>query len=282
MMTLRERFLMALREDCPDQDVTAALFPNDTIVDASIVSRETGVFSGRLWLETILNEFTTHLSGEVLLNEGDHFFANTIVMTLKGPTSLIVRIERVLLNLLQHLCGISTLTDAFVTALDDSNISLLDTRKTLPLWRDVEKLAVVAGGGKNHRFNLSDLILIKENHLCSFLETHSLDDLGTVLEHSKETSPHLLIEMELETLEQCRTYPLEYVDFVLLDNFSIDSIEDAVLVIRDRGLSCEIEVSGNVSLDTISGYRGKPIDRISVGKLTHSVKAIDFSLLVGS
>ena len=271
---------MALQEDCPVDDVTVSLLNEDRLISAQVISRERGIFSGVRWLQTILDSFSDQLSGRVLLSEGDLLQKGTVLLQLRGSSHHIIKIERVLLNLLQHLCGIATLTAHYVEALSDPAISILDTRKTMPLWRDLEKQAVLAGGGCNHRENLSDMILIKENHLTAFLMQDSLESFSKLLIQSKQARPDLLIELELETLEQCQCYPLEGVDFVLLDNFSLEDVDLAVDILKKRDFSGKIEISGSVTIDTISFYRGKSIDRISVGALTHSAPVVDLSLLV--
>lgn len=273
-------FSNALQEDCPEGDVTCDLMLDTPKQESSaqLIAKETGVFYGEVFFSAV--SMLSSVRSDLKCQDGDAFDTGDVIAILTGPVADLLKIERVLLNFLQRLCGIASKTRLFVTALDDNTISILDTRKTTPLFRSLEREAVVAGGGVNHRLNLSDMVLIKENHLTAYLKTHPASELGTLFANFKKNNPDKKIEIEIETLSQLNAYDLSAVDYILLDNFAISDIPNAAQICSERGFTAEIEISGNVTLDTIQKYRGLPIDRISVGSLTHSVKATDLSLLI--
>jgi nicotinate-nucleotide pyrophosphorylase (carboxylating) len=288
-MDLESRLQHALMEDAPTGDITSQLFLetiSSTSVTAQIIAKENGVFSGAAVVHAITNLESVpgleSLDVDVIncCEDGTALSVGDVAVELTGPTQHILIIERVLLNLLQRLSGVATVTHRFVSALNNSRIQLLDTRKTTPLWRDLEKKAVRDGGGANHRFGLSDMILIKENHINAFLASHNESELDAYLKSIKKTHPDIKIEIEIENNQQLEAFDLSAVDYIMLDNYRHDDIETACALIKEKGWSAEVEISGNVSLENISGYSYLPIHRISVGSLTHSVKALDLSLLL--
>lgn len=270
----------ALREDIPTVDITSELCvdPNQQ-GSAQILAKESGIFCGELIFKILLKLFPRDIQIKTLIPDAAPFEVGDQLALITGNMRRILGIERVLLNFCQHLSGIATVTQSFVRALDDSQIQILDTRKTTPGIRNLERYAVRVGGGHNHRLNLSDMILIKENHIQSFLKTHSSEAFSRHLAMQKSQNPDIKIEMEIDSLEQLLDFDLSPVDIVLLDNFNLDSLQKALTHCK-RYPHLLIEASGNVSLDTIARYRGLPIHRISIGKLTHSVPNIDLSLLV--
>ena len=221
---------------------------------------------------------TPPITPTIHIKNGSPLSPKTVIATLTGNAHSILKTERVMLNLLQRLSGIATQTNAYVHALNNPNIQILDTRKTTPLWRDLERKAVLAGGGYNHRHNLSDMVLIKENHLA--LNHTTPEQLATKLRTIKQTHPHLKIEIEIETLAQLETLPLEDVDYILLDNFSETLLDKAIMCCQKKYPTKLIEVSGNITLANIHTLQTKAIHRISCGALTHSVTACDLSLLI--
>ena len=280
-MTLRELIKESIIEDCPVKDITSTyLLPNNISSKATLLTREKGVFFGAAIISVLYDELYPNCSYTLSVKDGDFIDVNQPLVAIQGPIQDILLTERVLLNFLQRLSGISTITRAFVDQLNDSSIQVLDTRKTTPGLRDLEKAAVIAGGGYNHRHGLSDMVLIKENHLTGFLEDHTIDELGLLLSKIKQEQPTIKIEIEIETLAQLETIDFSSVDYIMLDNFSREELVTALSIIKRVASHSQIEVSGMVSLDTISDYRGLAIDRISVGKLTHSVTALDLSLLI--
>ena len=276
---LEALLLSALKEDIPSEDISTDLVMSaDVQGNARIIGKETGIFYGRNILDTIFNCLDGTVTVQTEIQDGDPIQKNDCICELKGSLKTILKAERVLLNFLQRLCGVATQTRRFVTALDNPEIQVLDTRKTSPGLRALEKGAVLAGGGANHRFGLSDMILLKENHLSALEQQEKLSDLDALIVSFKKRNPGIKVEVEIETLAQLRTYGLMNVDYIMLDNFKLSDIEPAVQLCQDRGLNAEIEISGNITLDRITDYRDLPIQRISVGALTHSVTALDLSL----
>jgi nicotinate-nucleotide pyrophosphorylase (carboxylating) len=276
---LKQRLQEALDEDCPRGDITTAFFTEDRPVEAYIFSKEAGVFFGKEVITAIfpiVNKEGWTIT--IHVGDGQVISPQTKLCTILGPLHGVLRAERVLLNLLQKLSGIATQTSRFVQTLNDPHIHILDTRKTTPLWRFLEKKAVVAGGGVNHRSNLSTMVLLKENHLVSF--SNRYDELTSRAFMFKKQKPDLKIEVEVETLDQLRNMDLSWADYIMFDNFSIQDIEPAVTICKDKKWHAKIEVSGNITLENIAQYRGLPIQRISIGSLTHSVKALDLSLII--
>jgi len=279
-LSLTDIITYALKEDMPDGDITTNLMISvPSPISAKLISKDVGIFYGTEIIDEVCHIVDPSIEITHHFNNGDAIGKGDIVTEFKGLDSSLLVAERVMLNFCQRLSGIATRTRAFVDALGDDRIHVLDTRKTTPLFRFLERRAVVAGGGFNHRLNLSDMVLIKENHLSAFLARRHYTQLPVLFSSFKAIFPDVLIEIEIETLEQLERFELSRVDFILLDNFKLDDIETAVAICKRRGFKAQIEVSGNVTLTTIGQYRGLPIDRISCGSLTHSVPALDLSLL---
>ena len=278
-MTLIDLLRAALLEDMPSGDVTTEMMvPESLAQTARVIAKADGVFCGGSVIRAIFGLLDSDVAVSVLVLDGARVSSGDVIATISGKSSVILKAERVMLNLVQRLSGIATKTAQFVAALDDASIQILDTRKTTPLLRFLEREAVVAGGGFNHRLNLSEMVLIKENHLEAFFQTASPDALPDLF--SKMKARGMAIEIEVETLEQLRLFDLRGVDFILFDNFSTEMIREGVAICREKGYAAKLEVSGNVTLDTIGHYRGCGVDRISVGGLTHSVMSLDLSLRI--
>ena len=271
----------ALEEDCPNGDITTeTLGINNQQITAQLISKDTGIFFGQEILETVAVIHRVEILS--LKMDGDILQPKDIICEFRTTHHICLIIERVILNFLQHLSGVSSLTAQFVQKLDDPTIAILDTRKTIPGLRSLQKKAVRAGGGYNHRFHLSDMILIKENHLTVLKNERRLHELDTLIKNQKLNHPEMKAEVEIESLDQLQSLNLRSVDYILLDNFRRDDIVKAATICKKIGYQAELEVSGNISLDTIHLYKSLPIQRISVGKLTHSVNAFDISLLIKS
>lgn len=271
----------ALDEDMPNGDITSELMvPENLTQIARITSKASGVFYGTEIIAGIFNLLDSNTQVVFHYQNGDRVMKGDEVVTITGKSRVILKAERVMLNLIQRLSGIATRTSQFVAALDDATIQVLDTRKTTPLFRFLERRAVVAGGGINHRLNLSDMVLIKENHLSAFLATSSYDLLPDLFDQMHAKSPSIKIEIEIESLEQLRTFDLSKVDIIMFDNFSLEMIRVGVQICREKSYTAKLEVSGNVTLASIGQYKGLGIDRISVGSLTHTVEALDLSLRI--
>jgi nicotinate-nucleotide pyrophosphorylase (carboxylating) len=281
--SLQEILIKALDEDTPVNDITSELLiTKDSVVTAIIIAKENGIFFGVEIINEIFKLVDRSVKVRILKKDGDVVNNRDTIASFEGSIKTILKVERVLLNLLQRLSGVASTTNKYVNKVNNPKIKIMDTRKTTPLFRKWEKAAVVAGRGFNHRHSLSDMVLIKENHISGFLKKNSIDQLPALFKNFKKENPNIKIEIEIETIEQLENYNLEDVDFIMFDNFSKDQIITGLNVCKQKKYKAEIEVSGNVTLENISTYSDLDIDRISIGSLTHSVKALDLSLLINS
>jgi len=271
MIPLRERFLWALEEDIGPGDVTTmGTVPEELKGTAQMVTRQRCVVSGMEAVRLIYQILDPLV--ELLIHQGDGSWATpgTGLCTLRGSVRSILMGERTALNVIQRLSGIATLTRQMVDAVQGTGCVILDTRKTTPLWRDLEKAAVRHGGGRNHRFGLFDGILIKDNHIAA------AGGVQRAVESVRAQAPHTLrIEVEVDSLAQLEEALQAGADVILLDNFSIEDIRRAVSLAKGRAL---LEVSGGVTLETVRHIAECGVDFISVGALTHSAPAIDIGL----
>ena len=271
----------ALAEDAPNGDITVdSLIPEKQAATAQIIAKESGIFFGHSILDLAFKQADKHAIVTLYKNDGDAIKAGDLICRIESNHNAILLVERSALNLIQRLSAIATLTKTYADTLNNPKIKLLDTRKTTVGLRALEKAAIVAGGGSNHRMGLSDMVLIKENHLSILEKNGQLDKLAQKLEHFKAKHPTINIEIEIETLEQLKQFPLHLVQYILLDNFSLDTLKSAISYCRTHYPNADIECSGGITLDTIQQYSDLDIDRLSIGALTHSVTAFDFSLLM--
>jgi nicotinate-nucleotide pyrophosphorylase (carboxylating) len=271
---MNDPIAIALAEDIGSGDVTCEFFVSDNQRGrARIVSREKAIAAGVETAREVFTRVDPVLSAHALRMSGSKVAPGDVVLEIVGSVKSILTAERVALNFLQRLSGIATLTGKFVEAIEGTKAVILDTRKTTPGLRTLEKAAVVAGGGQNHRFGLYDMVMVKDNHLAAkgdleFLQ-HSIDRL-------KVERPDIRVELEADTLDQARGFlALTGVDVILLDNMTEDQLREAVALGEGR---VKFEASGGVSLDTVRKIAATGVDFISVGALTHSARAIDFSL----
>jgi len=275
---IRQLVEAALAEDGADNDVTSSYLElEDRPVEASIIAGTQGVLAGVDVAATVFRTIDTEVNFDARVADGDRISVGDVVIGIEGRAGPILAGERVALNFLQRLSGIATLAGRFVDAAAGTGIRILDTRKTTPLIRTLEKYAVGVGGGHNHRFNLSDLILIKENHL------RTIGGIEALKSRVGEKKPPLRIEVEVDSLEGLRMLAGTPVDRIMLDNFTSDEIRTAVSEIRqakDATFHPVIEVSGGITLDNLKEYCIDGVDDISVGALTHSASPLDFSLEV--
>ncbi len=279
MLSLRDQFLFALEEDVPFGDVTSTVcVPESCLGEAVVTANEPGIFCGQQVAELLPALIHPPVQVRYCSADGSAIAAGNDLLRLAGPLRSILAIERVLLNYLQRLCGIATRTRQYVDALGNPAIAVMDTRKTTPLMRELERQAVAAGGGVNHRFNLSDMVLIKDNHLQALAAQGKSAELGPLLREFKQRVPGIAVEVEVDTLTQLQNLDLTGADIIMFDNFDIAAIQPAVEICKSRGFHAKIEVSGTIRLETIGQYRDLPIDRISIGRLTHSAPALDMSL----
>jgi nicotinate-nucleotide pyrophosphorylase (carboxylating) len=270
----------ALAEDHGAGDITSlALVPAHLRACAEILARADGVIAGTEAALCAFRVLDPDVSLALHSSDGAHVARGDRVLAVHGFARAVVGAERVALNFLQHLSGIATLTRRFVDAVAGTNVRILDTRKTTPCLRTLEKAAVRAGGGQNHRFGLFDMVLIKENHI------RLAGSIAQAVAHARHTAPELTIEVETTTADEALEALRAGADRIMLDNVSLDALRERVKMIRQQAAtmkrSCpKIEASGGVTLNTVRRIAETGVDDISVGALTHSAPALDLSLLV--
>lgn len=260
-----------LLEDIPNKDLTTDnIFLNDTnIISAKLLAKNDLVLAG----EILLDYFFSKEQIKRNFKDGEKVKKGEYIAEIKTTSSDILKKERVLLNLIQRMSGIATITNIYAEKLKESGIKILDTRKTTPGLRYFEKYAVQCGGGTNHRFDLSSAVMIKDNHIAC------AGSISKAIEMILEAKVDAPIEIEVDTLEQLDEVLKYPIDSILLDNFDREMTIEAVKVIRKKQIkNIVIESSGGITLENISDYIGTGIDAISSGALTHSVKAADISL----
>lgn len=264
---------LALAEDIGPRDVTAEFFTAaDRMTTARIVAREACIIAGTSVAEEVLRRVDRRIAAQILRADGANAAAGDVILTATGPARSLLTAERTMLNFLQRLSGVATLTRRYVEAIRGTGAAILDTRKTTPGWRRLEKAAVAAGGGTNHRIGLYDMVMVKDNHLAAGT---SLPDLQAAIGRVRKECPGLRIELEADTLDQVRDFAgLDGVDVILLDNMSLDELRQAV-ALRREGL--QFEASGGVTLETVRAIAETGVDFISVGALTHSARAVDIA-----
>jgi nicotinate-nucleotide pyrophosphorylase (carboxylating) len=265
----------ALEEDVAWGDVTTrSLIPHDLQALASVVFKEKGIVAGLPVLAATFREMDSACDVVLLAQDGAHVENGACVAHITGSAASLLTAERVALNFLQRLSGIATLTARFAAAVRGTNAMIVDTRKTTPGLRALEKYAVRAGGAHNHRFNLADGVLIKDNHLAAMeLRGQRLVD---AVRQARAHAPHTIkIEVETETLEQVKQALDARADIILLDNMDVALLREAVDLVGGKALT---EASGGVHLDTVRAIAETGVDLISVGALTHSARALDISL----
>lgn len=262
----------ALSEDSPGKDLSTRVVKHRTIGEASIVSNETAVIAGLFWVNEVFNQIQADISVEWYVKDGQSVNAEQQLCTIKGQLASMLLAERCALNFLQTLSGTATIVARYVAQLGENGNTLIsDTRKTIPGLRLAQKYAVVCGGGINHRFNLSDGILLKDNHIA----THG--SIAQTVDSVRKYAPDKIIEIEVRTLPQVHQALAAKVDVIMLDNFSLTDISKAVAIISGR---VKVEVSGNLKLEDIKTVAGYDVDYISIGALTKHLHAIDMSMKV--
>jgi nicotinate-nucleotide pyrophosphorylase (carboxylating) len=265
----------ALEEDSVGADVTtSALIPSHLEARATIIPKEPGILAGLDVAAAAFKRVNPDLVFTKKRLDGDRVEDGEVVATISGSMASILTAERTALNFLQRMSGIATLTDQYVQAVDGTTASIADTRKTAPGLRLLDKYSVSIGGGRNHRMNLTDGVLIKDNHLAA-LSGEGLS-LSEAINRAKARAPHTVkIEVEVETIEAALAAAAAGADIVMLDNMSPAEMRNAVDQIAAE---CVVEASGNVTLENVAEVAQSGVDIISVGALTHSVKALDISL----
>ena len=263
----------ALLEDINYIDITTDyLIPEEQEDEAVFLAKAEGVLCG---IEIAMRVFTILQSDfqyEIFINDGEEVKKGDIIAKIKGKTRTLLKGERTALNLLQHMSGISSMTNRIVKIVEGTNASIADTRKTLPGMRPIQKYAVTVGGGKNHRYNLSDAAMLKDNHIdAAGGITNAVKNLKKKLGHMAK------VELEVRTLEERREALSANVDVIMLDNMDNDTMKQAVEITDGKAL---LEASGGITEETIRGVAETGVDIISIGALTHSVKAFDISLKI--
>jgi len=265
---------IALAEDLGDGDVTAEYFVSDSArTRARIFAKQSCVLAGVGIAAEVFARLDRRISVRAVRVDGSALAPGDTAVELEGPTRPILSGERVALNFVQRLSGVATLTRRFVEAVAGTRAKILDTRKTTPGLRVLEKAAVLAGGGHNHRMGLYDMVMVKDNHL---LAEHRLPELRDAIRRVRESHPTIRIELEADSLAQVRGFlELEGIEVILLDNMPPAEMAEAVRLGAGR---VKFEASGGVTLTSVAGIAATGVDFISVGALTHSAPAIDFSL----
>ena len=266
---------IALAEDIGPGDATVEFFVDpEAQASARIFAKEAAVIAGVETSREVFARVDPELAVEVERGDGSAVVPGDTVLTVRGRAGSILSAERVALNFLQRLSGVATLTRRFVDAVAGTPAKILDTRKTTPGLRALEKAAVAAGGGHNHRMGLYDMVMVKDNHL---LADGSAEGLRTAITRAKAARPGLRVELEADTLAQVRTFlAMEAVDVILLDNMTLEELRTAVEM--GRGGPVQFEASGGVNLQTVQEIAKTGVQWISAGALTHSARAVDFSL----
>ena len=264
----------ALKEDIGGGDITTEFFVPDALhATGRIIARENAVVAGSRVASEVFRQVDPSTDTQIIRGDGTEAAPSDVIIEVRGLARSILKAERVALNFLQRLCGIATLTRQFVDAIGNHPAKILDTRKTTPGLRALEKAAVVAGGGGNHRFGLYDMVLVKDNHLTTF---EGLSSFAERIRQLRQERPNIRIEVEADDLEQVRAFvEVEGIDVILLDNMAPAQIREAIALRKDN---IEFEASGGITLKNVNRIAATGVDYISVGSLTHRARAIDICL----
>jgi nicotinate-nucleotide pyrophosphorylase (carboxylating) len=266
---IREDVSRALAEDIGSGDLTAGLVPEFEAARAHVITREPAVLSGTDWFEECFRQIDPAVRISWNARDGDRLGRDQVVCTLDGRARSLLTGERSSLNFLQTLSAVATKTRTFVDAVSGTGAAILDTRKTLPGLRIALKYAVRCGGGTNHRMGLFDGVLIKENHIAA------AGSIAAALAQARQLAPIVPVEIEVESIEQLKEALAAGAKLILLDNFDLTGLRDAVEVTARRAI---LEASGGVSLETVRDIAATGVDRISIGSLTKDIRAVDLSM----
>ena len=264
----------ALMEDIGPGDITTDCFVPETLhATGRITTHENAIVAGTGAAAEVFRRVDPSIDIQIIRRDGDEIVAGDVIIEVRGLARSILKAERVALNFLQRLCGIATLTRQFVDAVGNHPAKILDTRKTSPGLRALEKAAVVAGGGVNHRFGLYDMVLVKDNHLTTF---GGLSSFADRLHQLRKERPNIRIEVEADDLEQARAFAeLDGIDVILLDNMTPAQMREAIAL---RKGNIQFEASGGITLKNVKRIAATGVDYISIGALTNAARAIDFGL----
>ncbi len=271
LQKINEAVAASLCEDIGTGDISAELIDENDVKSAAVITREPAVICGIAWFNAVYQQLDPDLQIEWHVEEGQHVLPNQKLVSLKGKTRKLLTGERSALNWLQTLSGTATLTYEFVKELHGTHTKLLDTRKTIPLMRFAQKYAVKIGGGENHRMGLYDAFLIKENHIMG------CGSIKKAIVRARALYPEKKLEVEVENLKEFREALAERPDIIMLDNFNI---EDMVQAVSENSGQVKLEVSGNIDLANIKSVAQTGVDYISVGAITKNVQAVDLSMRI--
>lgn len=274
---ISESVKFALHEDLnglspSEGDITANLIPEDKQAKAIVITREDAVFCGQAWTEEVFRQLGDSITITWHVKDGEFVKENTTLFTLEGCARTLLTGERSALNFIQTLSGIATCVKQYMDLISETNCKLLDTRKTLPGLRKASKYAVLCGGGFNHRMGLFDAYLIKENHILS------CGGIKQAIEMANQQHPERWVEVEVENIDELNQALDAGAQRVMLDNFTVPMMVEAVEINRNNEHTADLEVSGNVTTSTILSYASTGVDYISVGALTKHVQAVDLSM----
>ncbi|MDR1811354.1 MAG: carboxylating nicotinate-nucleotide diphosphorylase, partial [Candidatus Fibromonas sp.] len=259
---------LALNEDVRTGDVTSLwTLPAQQTQTATLIAKESGVIAGLPVIPIVFEELKENVKINLNAEDGENVKAGDKIASITGETKTLLSGERVMLNFLQQLSGVATITNKFAQVLTGTKTRVLDTRKTIPGFRTLQKYAVLVGGGSNHRMGLWDMVLVKDNHIAA---------AGGVLEAwnavKKQNTQNLKVEIEVENLEQLKSLLNLGVNRIMLDNMDNQTMQEAVRIVKESGDPVELEASGNMTLERVKEIANLGLDFISVGALTHSVK----------
>ena len=260
---------LALVEDIGSGDLTAALIPESTLAEATVISRENAVLCGAAWFDAVFQQLDPRISIGWQAADGDRIAPDQLLCTLRGPARPLLTGERTALNFLQLLSGVATLARRFADEVAGSGATILDTRKTLPGLRLAQKYAVRCGGCQNHRIGLFDAVLIKENHIMA------AGSISNAIIAARQRHPGVTVEVEVESLAELQEALVAQPDIVMLDNFDLAAMVEAVKIANHQ---VKLEASGNVNFNTVRQIAATGVDYISIGGLTKDVRAVDLSM----
>jgi len=269
LKSIDEVAYQALHEDLGDGDLTANLLPEDLQSKARLITREDAVLCGTCWFDSVFKQLDKNIDIQWHVKDGDDISENQELCTLQGPARALLTGERTAMNFIQTLSGTATIAREYAKALEGTTTKLLDTRKTIPGLREAQKYAVRSGGGYNHRLGLFDGILLKENHIAAS------GSIGKAVSTAKERYPETLVEVEVETLGELKEAIGASADIIMLDNFSLTDMREAVVITDGRA---RLEASGGFDMKTLRETAETGVDYISVGALTKHIRALDLSM----
>ena len=266
---VEELINISIEEDLKDGDPSSEIIYSNPQAKYNLILKEDAVISGIEVFKYIFNKIDKSIN---FMNfKEDSFYYKGVIGEIIGNESSILSAERTALNFIQRMSSVATATYNLKKLINNQNVQLIDTRKTIPGWRILDKYSVLVGGGKNHRMNLGELIMIKDNH-------YNEKNLSKIIENGKTKFPNLKIEVEVENFTQLKKVMLENVDIIMLDNWPINKVQEAIKIIRDKNKNILIEISGGIDSNNISEYAKYSPNFISSGSITHSPMSIDLSL----